>query len=99
MALRISARNGQVLVDVHVVPRATRSEIVGVHDGCLKVALSAPPVEGEANRALIDLFAKLLGRPRREVTLVRGASSRRKTVAITGVAVADVEALAARALL
>ncbi len=93
MAPRWSTRDGQALVEVHVVPRASRSEIVGIHDGCLKVALSAPPVEGEANRALVELFANLLGRARRDITLIRGANSRRKTLAIVGATASEIEAL------
>ena len=93
MLLRISERDGQLLVDVHVVPRASRSAVVGVHDGCLKVTLDAPPVDGAANDALVALMAKLLGRPRRDVTLVRGQTSRRKTLAIAGVCADAVEAL------
>jgi uncharacterized protein len=88
---------GKVHVDVHVVPRASKSELVGLHDGCLKIALAAPPVDGAANRALIELFAKLLGRPRRAVELVRGEASRKKTLAVQGVTEAEVEALTASA--
>jgi len=93
MMLRISERDGQLLVDVHVVPRASRSAVVGVHDGCLKVTLDAPPVDGVANDALVALMAKLLGRPRRDVVLVRGQTSRRKTLAIAGVRADAIEGL------
>ena len=93
MSLKISERGGAVQFDVHVVPRASRSKVVGVHDGSLKVALAAPPVDGAANEALIALFASLLGKPKSAVRLVRGQTSRRKTVAVEGVDVAQVEAL------
>jgi uncharacterized protein (TIGR00251 family) len=95
MMLRIAERAGQLWVEVHVVPRASRSAVVGVHDGCLKVTLDAPPVDGAANDALVALLAKLLGRPRRDVMLVRGQSSRRKTLAIAGASRAAIEALVA----
>lgn len=65
-------------------PRASRDAIVGVHDGQLKVALKAPPVDGEANAALIAFFAKALRVPKRAVSLVQGESSRRKTVRVEG---------------
>lgn len=97
MTLRIETRGDKVWVDVHVVPGASKSEVVGVHDGCLKVALAAPPVDGEANRALIELFAKLLKRPRRSVELMRGESSRKKTLSIEGVTEGEVAALTASA--
>ncbi|HEY6881332.1 MAG TPA: DUF167 domain-containing protein [Polyangiales bacterium] len=93
MALRIGERDGALLVDVQVSPRASKSTVLGEHDGSLKVALAAPPVDGAANRALIELIADLLGVPKRQVTLVRGESSKRKTVAITGVTRAGIEAL------
>lgn len=93
MALSITETDDGVRFDVHVVPRASRSAVVGEHDGCLKVALDAPPVDGAANDALVRLFAKLLGVPRRAITLVRGQTSRRKTLAIVGVRAQDIEAL------
>lgn len=93
MTLRITEQPGRVIFDVHVVPRASRSAVVGLHDGSLKVALDAPPVDGAANEALVKLLAKLLGVPRRAVTLVRGHSSRKKTLSVEGVCAADVAAL------
>jgi uncharacterized protein (TIGR00251 family) len=78
---------------VLVVPRASKSAIVGVHDGRLKVTLDAPPVEGKANEALISFLAKALKRAKRDVTLLRGEKERKKTLAVCGVAVADVMAL------
>ena len=93
MALSITETEEGVRFDVHVVPRASRSAVVGEHDGCLKVALDAPPVDGAANDALVRLFAKLLGVARGKVTLVRGQASRRKTLAIAGVHARDIEAL------
>jgi uncharacterized protein (TIGR00251 family) len=93
MQLNLTTQAGLLLVDVHVVPRAKKSAILGVHDGRLKVALLAPPVDGAANEALIALFASLLGCPRRDVSLLRGDKSRHKTVAIRGVSAAELEAL------
>lgn len=71
--------------DVVVQPRASRSRVAGLHDGRLKVQLAAPPVDGEANAALVELFAGLVGVAKGRVRLVRGDASRRKTVAIDGV--------------
>jgi uncharacterized protein (TIGR00251 family) len=66
---------------------------VGEYNGAIKVRLSAPPVDGAANDALVDLLASELSVARRNVTIVSGASSRNKTVAVAGVDVASVEAL------
>ena len=67
-------------MDVLVQPRASRSRVVGLHDGRLKVQLAAPPVDGAANAALLELLSDTLERPRSTVQLRRGDGSRRKTV-------------------
>ena len=79
--------------NVIVVPRASRSRVVGVHAGSLKVTLAAPPVDGEANAALCDLIAKQLGVPKRSVLIQRGAQSKNKTVQVMGVTVEEVMSL------
>jgi uncharacterized protein (TIGR00251 family) len=70
---------------VHVQPRASRSEITGVHGDSMKVRLEAPPVEGAANAALIELLADALGVSRRNVQIVGGQRSRGKVVEVVGV--------------
>jgi len=74
-----------VTIRVYVAPRSSASRVVGEHDGALKVALTAPPVEGAANKALVELLAKLLGVPRGAVSIVSGETSRNKTVRVHGV--------------
>ena len=93
--LRVEVRGSAVRVSVHVQPRATRSEIIGLHGAALKVRLQAPPVDGAANEALVTLLAERLGVPRRAVRVVAGASSRAKTVEVDGTTEAAVRALAA----
>jgi uncharacterized protein (TIGR00251 family) len=95
-ALKVLVQADHLRVDVHVVPRASRSAILGVHDGRIKVSLDAPPVDGEANAALIAFFAKALKRPKRDITLVRGETSRHKTLALRGVSEAELRALVER---
>jgi uncharacterized protein (TIGR00251 family) len=65
-----------------------------VQDGRLKVAVTSPPVDGEANAAVIELLAKSLGVARGAVTVIAGASSRRKTVRVAGVTKPAIEELA-----
>jgi uncharacterized protein (TIGR00251 family) len=77
---------GGVELDLLVQPRASRSRVLGEHGGRLRIALAAPPVDGEANAALVELLAGALGVRRGEVTVVRGATGRRKTVRIAGAA-------------
>lgn len=77
-------------LEIWVQPRASRDEVAGVRDGTVKVRLTAPPVDGEANSALVRFLAKLLGVPRSTVTLVRGQTARRKTVRIEGLTLEQV---------
>ena len=74
-----------VTIDILVQPRASRARIGPMHDGRIKIAVTSPPVDGEANAAVIELFAKRLGVPRSSVEIVAGASSRRKTLRIANV--------------
>ena len=71
---------------VRVIPRAGRTAVAGVRDGALLVRLSAPPVEGAANEALVVLLAQQFGRPKRDVAILSGHGSRTKRVAVAGLA-------------
>ncbi|MBA3545635.1 MAG: DUF167 domain-containing protein [Nannocystis sp.] len=79
-------------IEVQVVPRASRSRIVGPHDGRLKIQLAAPPVDGAANEALVDLLAETLHIPRGAVSVLRGATGKRKTLHIDGLGAAELRA-------
>ncbi|MDH3202614.1 MAG: DUF167 domain-containing protein [Myxococcales bacterium] len=83
--LRIQEDDDSVTFEVRVAPRARRNAIIGIHEGKLKVALTAPPVEGAANDALRKLLAKTLGVPKSNVTIVRGERVRNKLLRIRGV--------------
>lgn len=83
---------GGVSLCVLVQPRASRTRVVGEHGGLLKVQVAAPPVEGEANAALLEFLSRQLGVPRRQVELVAGEGSRRKRVVVRGVGAAEAEA-------
>jgi uncharacterized protein (TIGR00251 family) len=92
----VQERGGAVRFTVRVQPRAARSKVDGVHAGALRVRLTAPPVEGAANEALIVLLAEQLGVPKRAISIVSGATSRVKLVEVEGVTAAGVRALAAQ---
>ena len=77
-----SVGDGSITLQIHAQPGARRTEIAGVHDGCLKIRLAAPAVDGKANEELIALLAASFGVPRRNVALLRGESGRRKAVRI-----------------
>ncbi len=70
---------GGVTLEILVQPRASRTRVVGEHDGRLKIQLAAPPVDGEANAALVELFAELFGVPKRQVALAAGETGRRSS--------------------
>jgi len=80
-------------IRVKLLPRASRDLIVGHENGIFKVKLTAPPVEGRANKALIAFLAKRLGVPKGSVEIVSGRRSRLKSLRIDGLTSEDVKAL------
>jgi uncharacterized protein (TIGR00251 family) len=92
--LAVREDEGGVTFDVLVTPRASREKVGPVHEGRLKVAVTAPPVEGEANAAVCALLARALGVPKSRVTVLRGDTGRRKTVRVEGVTAAACRVLA-----
>ena len=82
----VSAAAGGCLVRIHAVPRASLTEVAGVHGDALKVRLAAPPVDGRANATLCEWLADALGVPRGAVAVVSGATSREKALRAAGVA-------------
>ncbi len=97
MSLPGWARDGAdgAVLEVLVQPRASRTRVVGEHDGRLKIQLAAPPVDGEANAALVAFLADALRVKKVDVALLAGEAGRRKRVRIAGVTAA---AAAARLL-
>lgn len=87
----ISKRSGLVVFEIHLQPRASRCEIVGLHDGGLRIRLTSPPVENRANRQLVEFLADLLKLPKSAVHLLSGDRSRRKTVGIEGLGLDEVK--------
>ena len=69
-------------IDIYVVPRASRSRIVGEHDGRLKIQIAAPPVDGAANKEILRLFSSVFGVSKSRVVLIQGQAGKRKTVEI-----------------
>lgn len=80
-------KNGDVLVDVHVVPNAAKTQAVGLHgeagQQALRLRLQAPPVDGKANKAVVKWLAGCLGIPQHAVTLARGETSRHKQLRVS----------------
>jgi uncharacterized protein (TIGR00251 family) len=81
-----------------VQPRAARDAILGLRDGVVRVRVTAPPVDGKANQALVRLLARSLGVPPSAVAILRGGTGRDKLVRIVGLDVATLERLASPGL-
>ena len=91
--IRYSQQGRTLTFAVRVVPRASRSEIGGEHDGALRVRIAAPPVDGAGNRELIRVIAKALKVPQHAVEIIAGTNSKNKTVKVQGVDAAMLERL------
>ncbi len=76
---------GGCALEVLVQPRASRTRVAGEHGGRLKIQLAAPPVDGQANAALVEFLAEALGVRKADVAIVRGETGRRKTVWVAGI--------------
>lgn len=75
---------GRINIEVKLTPRASRDEVTGMRDGVLRVRVTAPPVDGAANKAMRKLIAKRAGVPPSRVTIARGERGRSKLVTIEG---------------
>lgn len=88
------AAEGRITLTLHIQPGARKTGFAGIHGDALKVRLAAPPVDGKANAALVDLVAAALGVPKSAVALKSGHASRRKVLEIAGADLARALALA-----
>ncbi|WP_447963270.1 DUF167 domain-containing protein [Nitrospira sp. Ecomares 2.1] len=79
-------------IRIYVQPRASKTEIIGLHGEALKIRLAAPPVDGQANTELCRFLARQLGVPQKDVQLKSGVSSRQKRVFIAGKTLAAIRA-------
>lgn len=88
----VTATAAGIRLVVHVQPRASKTEVVGLHGDAIKLRISAPPVDGAANAEVIRFLAEVLRLPRRQLRLAQGDTGRRKTVEAAGISVADARA-------
>lgn len=75
---------GGTVIRVYVQPRASKNELAGVHEGSLKVRLTAPPIEGKANKECISFLAKLFNVPKSSIEILQGQKSRHKKFLLRG---------------
>lgn len=83
--IKIEERGQEIWFAVKVHPRAKKNAITGEVGDSLKLSLTTPPIEGRANEACVEFFAKLLKVPRSSVTIASGQTSRNKSIRVTGV--------------
>ena len=89
---------GHITFSIKVQPRAKKNAINGTVGDALKVSLTAPPVDGKANQAVIEFFSGIFKIPRSSITIAAGLSSRNKVIRVTGVSAAALEQAFATAL-
>jgi uncharacterized protein (TIGR00251 family) len=90
-ACSITSTDGGSVFSVHVVPRSRRNEIGGQHGEAIKIRVTAPPVEGAANEALVVLLSRQLGVPKGRIEIVSGSASHNKIVSVSGLTPLEVE--------
>jgi len=74
----------QIRIVVHVQPNANENKVTGFRDGILRVRLAAPPIKGKANQELVKFLSSFLGISKSNLSIEKGMTSKRKTVAIKG---------------
>ncbi|HBH86982.1 MAG TPA: YggU family protein [Syntrophaceae bacterium] len=82
-----------VIFHIHVVPKSAKNECAGIQGDAIKLKITAPPVEGQANDACIRFLSDLLSVKKNQVTIISGHKSRKKTVAIQGKGKKEIEAV------
>ncbi len=81
-----------LIFHVRVTPRSSCCEVVGIQDDALRIRITSPPVEGKANEECVRFLADLLGVKKSQVEIISGHKGRKKTVAVTGLKKADLDA-------
>ncbi|MDF1577110.1 MAG: DUF167 family protein [Desulfurivibrionaceae bacterium] len=80
-----TTEKNRLILDLYVQPKSSRTKVAGLHDGAIKLMITAPPVDGKANTQVTTFIAKILGLAKSAVTLQSGHQSRRKRIALTGI--------------
>ena len=91
--ISILPRENGCSFQVQVVPRAGQDKIMGFQEGCIRVKIAAPPVDGAANQKCIEFFARLFRLPKSRIQLIAGAHRRKKTIVVEGKAAVEVRTI------
>jgi len=89
--LRIRETEKGAVLEIRVLPRSSRCEIAGVQDGALKIKITAPPVEGKANKECVRFISDLLKIKKSAVSIIAGEKSKNKTVLVAGMTAQEIE--------
>jgi uncharacterized protein (TIGR00251 family) len=92
--IHFTEKDDGIIFTVRIVPRASKSEVIGEHNGDLKARIALPPVDGAANAELVKLLAKAFGVSKRMVEIINGLSSRSKQIKIGGIRPEDLQNIA-----
>jgi len=79
----LKEEDGAVIMNVLVQPRASKNELVGIHGDCLKIKVTAPPVENQANKKICEYLSRLIGISKRKIEVIKGQKMRVKKVRIS----------------
>ncbi len=82
--LKLTKLDNGVKLGIKIVPNSSKCEISGIIEGCLKIRINVPPVEGKANEKCIKFLAKQLGVPKTSITIISGETSKNKILFIKG---------------
>jgi uncharacterized protein (TIGR00251 family) len=82
--INLTEKDGALIFAVRVIPRSSKSEIVGEYDSALKIKIKSPPVDGAANDELIKLLAKQFGVSLAQIEILSGQTSKSKQVKVSG---------------
>ncbi len=89
--IRLIEKCGNIFFGVRLIPKSSRNKIIGEYNSALKLRLTAPPVEGEANQALVRFLAKSLGISRSQVELISGFKSKDKKISVSGLTLTELK--------
>lgn len=87
----VSETKNGVVFNIRVIPRASRSELAGVQGDALKIRITAPPVEGAANKECVRFLSDMLGVKRSQIKIIAGHKSKNKKVSISGISRKEIE--------
>ena len=91
MSLNIREKKDSITIECRISPKSRKDSINNIHNGALSIALKAPPIENKANISLIKFLAKQLKIPKKNISLIKGSTSKNKVIEIQGISKDELE--------